>query len=124
MTPSGINDMGGGGDAEYEPDPEDANEAAEPGEAAPVGELCVPTQALAMPDEQDQLATPEPGDVVTLQVEGKVSRVEGDNAYVTPSSVNGQPIGEKKPAEPVAPEQQDQADYSQLQDMAQQQGSM
>lgn len=52
-------------------------------------ELCVPTSALAMPDEQDQMTEPSPGDAVTLQVEAKVSRVEGEMAYVTVQTVNG-----------------------------------
>jgi hypothetical protein len=50
-----------------------------------------------MPDEQEQMAAPEPGDAVTLQVEGKVSRIEGEMAYVTPTMVNGLEVKEENP---------------------------
>lgn len=110
--------------------PPDAEDQAEPAEAnenesmAP-GEVCVPVSALAMPDEQDQMATPEAGDIVQLQVEAKVTRIEGENAYVQPMSVNGQEIkpSEQPAAEPT-PEEQDQSDYADLQGMAQKQGAL
>jgi hypothetical protein len=86
-------------------------------------EICVPTSALAMPDEGEQLTNPEEGDIVTLQVEGKVSRVEGDKAYVTPSSVNGQDVGAEED-EPRSPEEQDMTDYGELEGMARNQGTM
>lgn len=106
----------------------DAGPMTEPAPAASAPastEICVPTAALAMPDEQEQMTNPEPGDTVTLQVEAKVLRVEGDMAYVQPSSVNGveMPKAGDKPAD-VSPEAQDQSDYSDLQNMAQQQGAL
>lgn len=35
---------------------------------------------------------PQEGDDVKFEVEGTVSRIDGDNAYVTPKTVNGQPV--------------------------------
>lgn len=55
-------------------------------------EMCVSTDALAMPDEQEQMEPPAVGDTVSFTVEGKVSRVEGGNSYVTPEMVNGKPV--------------------------------
>lgn len=72
-------------------------------------EQCVPLDALGMPDDTDQMAAPEVGDVVSYTVEGKVTRVQGGQAYVMPESVNGKPIGQPddgglKPA--VGPEEE------------------
>lgn len=86
-------------------------------------EFCVPLDSLSMPDDKDQMTPPEVGDVVNAQVEGKVSRIEGENAYVVATSINGKPIGEEEAAEP-SPEDQDQAQLAELQDMAQKQGAM
>lgn len=88
-------------------------------------EQCVPVSALSMPDDQEQMANPEVGDVVTYQVEGKVTRVEGDEAYVQPTSINGHELEsqEEEQQEPTEDEK-DQAEYSDLQNMAQQQGPM
>ena len=66
-------------------------------------EQCVPLEALAMPEEGDQLANPEPGDLVSYTVEGKVTRVEGQKAYVEPETVNGKPFA-KDEAPPAAEE--------------------
>lgn len=59
--------------------------------AAPT-EDCVSLSALAMPDESEQMETPKIGDRVAYQVEGKITRIEGDMAYVAKESVNGQPV--------------------------------
>jgi hypothetical protein len=61
-------------------------------------ELCVDLQALAMPDEGDQMQPPAVGDKVQANVEGTVSRITGDKAYVTMSAVNGQKVAEAAPA--------------------------
>ena len=63
-------------------------------------EQCVPTSAVSVPEEGEQMAEPEPGDTVRYEVEGKVSRVAGGHVYVDPVSINGQPV-EEKPDEPV-----------------------
>lgn len=52
-------------------------------------DMCVPLSSLAQPDEQENMQQPAVGDPVTMTVEGTISRVEGPNAYVTPSAVNG-----------------------------------
>ena len=60
--------------------------------AKPMAEDCVPVEALAMPDEGDQMQPPAVGDMVNYQVTGKISRIEGNQAYVTRKTVNGQEI--------------------------------
>lgn len=57
-------------------------------------EDCVSLKSLAMPDADngDQMANPEVGDKVQYQVEGTVTRIEGENAYVKRDSVNGEPV--------------------------------
>lgn len=58
------------------------------------GEDCVPLKSLAMPDAEngDQMANPEVGDRVGYQVEGTVTRIEGEDAYVKRESINGEPV--------------------------------
>ena len=56
-------------------------------------ELCVKAGSLAMDAEDGGPgATPAVGDSVEFTATGKVSRVEGDNAYVSVESVNGEPV--------------------------------
>ena len=85
-------------------------------------EFCVPLATLSMPGEGDQMTPPEVGDVVTASVEGKVTKIDGDNAYVKPTSINGKPIDE--PEAPGTPEEADASDLASLQDAAKQQGSL
>jgi len=59
-------------------------------------EVCVPVSSLASPAEDDQMASPESGDMVQFQIEGKVSKIEGDNAYIFVESVNGKPVTKEK----------------------------
>lgn len=86
-------------------------------------EQCVPVDALAMPDDGEQLTPPAAGDRVSYQVEGKVTRIDGKNAYVQPETVNGQPIesGKAEPNEGQPPEE-DAQQLQGLQDAAQQKG--
>lgn len=65
------------------------------------GEDCIPTKLLAMPDEGEQMQEPAVGDKVQYSVEGKVSRIDGENAYVTKTAINGQKI-EDKPQDDMA----------------------
>lgn len=60
-------------------------------------EQCVPVAALQQPDDSDELVTPEIGDVVSYTVEGKISRIEGDKAYVTVETANGKPMADEQP---------------------------
>lgn len=64
-------------------------------------EQCVPLDALAMPEEGDEMVAPEVGDPVSYTVEGRVTRIEGDKAYVTPEAVNGKPVEDKAAEPPV-----------------------
>ncbi len=54
-------------------------------------EVCLPLDSLSLPDDKEQMEAPAVGDMVQANVEGKVSRVEGSNAYVTMTAVNGTP---------------------------------
>lgn len=55
-------------------------------------EDCVPLEALEMPGEDEQMNQPAVGDPVSYHVEGKVTRIEGQNAYVKRETVNGKPL--------------------------------
>ncbi len=86
-------------------------------------EDCVPLSALGMPDETEQMQSPEEGDPVQYTVEGTISRIEGDNAYVTRTAINGQPVAQKpddqnQPENPAAEPDEDDQGYNQLADMA------
>lgn len=60
--------------------------------AAKSNEICVPVSALAITGEGEEQVAPEPGDRVSVQIEGKVSRVEGDNVYLAAEMANGEPM--------------------------------
>ena len=61
----------------------------EPPTTDAMNQICVPLVSLAQADDTDAMQNPEVGDAVTLSVEGTVDRVEGSNAYVTPTAFNG-----------------------------------
>lgn len=66
-------------------------------------EQCVPLASLGVPGEGEQMENPEVGDQVNFEVAGKVTRIEGDKAYVMPESFNGQPVEETpEPADDLA----------------------
>lgn len=73
-------------------------------------EQCVPVAALQQPDDSDQLVTPEVGDLVSYTVEGKISRIEGDKAYVMVETANGKSIDDEKNETP----DEDNAGYAAL----------
>jgi hypothetical protein len=83
---------------------------------ASMGGLPVPLKSLAQPDDKEALQTPMQGDSVTMQVEATIDRIEGDMAYITPTSVNGNPLGEEALENPNAA---DELEGSELQGMAQ-----
>lgn len=77
--------------------------AANPGASKSTGgrDFCVPLKALSIDG-----TPPAVGDEVDFTAKGKVARVEGEHAYVTPSEVNGEPFS--APAEkPEAAEPDD-----------------
>jgi hypothetical protein len=61
-------------------------------EASEGMEVPVPLDALAMPGEDEKMNSPSIGDPVQLQAEGKVTRIEGEMAFVSIKSVNGKPV--------------------------------
>ena len=64
------------------------------------GQVAVPLKALAQPDDQEQIQTPGEGDTVSFTVDATIVRIDGDNAIVQPSAVNGQPINPDGDGEP------------------------
>lgn len=105
------------GDEAMPPATMEGDQAEERGEGEmPMGgmrEVCVPLRALAMPDESEQMEPPAVGDAIQFNGEGKVSRIEGDNAYVTLSAVNGQELPREKAAEPS-----EEQEYASLEEAA------
>lgn len=57
-------------------------------------ELCVPAKSVSLEDANQNLTAPEVGDVVNFTVTGKVTRIEGGNAYITPETINGEDMGQ------------------------------
>lgn len=86
-------------------------EASTPENSSAAGmEDCIPLEALAMPDESEQMQSPAVGDKVQYGVEGEITRIEGENAYVKKTAVNGQKV-----AAPAAPKD----DMAELESQAQ-----
>lgn len=83
---------------EAEPMDNPAEESSEP--SMDHSEDCVSLDALAMPDENEQMENPGVGDKVQYTVEGTITRIEGDNAYVKKSAVNGQKVEDTEPSKP------------------------
>ena len=79
--------------------------AAAPPPAPGGGTLAVPTSALAIAGEKETVA-PEPGDRVTVTIEGTVDRCEGDTCHITPETANGEPFSAIPPdaGPPLPPE--------------------
>jgi hypothetical protein len=55
---------------------------------------CIPAEAVAIDG-----VTPEVGDTVNYQAEGRVERVEGGKLYVRATTANGKPILEDEAGE-------------------------
>jgi hypothetical protein len=92
----------------------DADESPEM-EGSPSGanDITVSLDALSQPNEGDQLETPAVGDKIQASIEGTVKAIEGGNAVVTLTAVNGQPVA------PEAAEPTDAGQLQELQSMAQ-----
>lgn len=61
-------------------------------------EVCVPMSAVAIADGEDSTA-PEPGDQVSVVLEGKVNRVADGHVYFTATTANGEPMPDKPKTE-------------------------
>lgn len=73
--------------------------------------IYVPLQALAQPDDSEQLQAPEIGDTGSATFDYVVESIEGDMACIRPVSLNGTDLeAEKKEAEeaPSEPSLEDQ----------------
>lgn len=102
-------------------------EGGTPNMDAPMAaEDCVSLASLAMPDEEqgDQMANPEVGDKVNYMVDGTVTRIEGDNAYVKREAVNGKPVEEESAAEDQTPGEEPDAEGVALRDEASNMGAL
>lgn len=84
--------------------------------------ITVPITALAMPGEDEMMNNPGVGDMVHFHVEGKVGKIEGENAVVNLETVNGKPVTQEAAKVNDTPEQDDE--FEQLKSMAAQQGGM
>lgn len=54
-------------------------------------EICVPTKALALDGEQGAV-NPAVGDEVDFSGTATVTRIEGDQAYLAPKTINGEAL--------------------------------
>ena len=72
--------------------PDAADTPPDTGMGSGAMEMCVPLDSLKEPDEQQQMQSPEVGNPVVMTVEGTISRIEGGDAYIKPSAVNGQKL--------------------------------
>lgn len=82
-------------------------------------EDCVPLNTLSSPGENDEMTNPSVGDLVQYQKEGKVTRIEGDNAYVKVNSVNGKPLTAEDAKTKDTPGQENEAEFASLKEAAQ-----
>jgi hypothetical protein len=75
-------------------------------------EICVDLQSLAMPDgETEQMNPPAVGDKVQAAIDGTVTRIEGDKAYLKMDAVNGQEVKENAPG---STDEQEQTSLEQM----------
>lgn len=80
--------------------------------------ISIPIKALAIEADTGSGVAPEAGDAVTLQVMGKVTSVDGDNAVVSLESANGEPLGSGQEAEAAT----DENEAAEFERMAQEEG--
>jgi hypothetical protein len=74
------------------------------------GLIPVPLSSLAQPDETEKMQAPGVGDAITMEVEAKVVRVDGETAYIQPTAINGNELGQQEePATDTAPSMDEQA---------------
>lgn len=62
-------------------------------DAEPAGSTdTVPLALLSMPDDTEKMQPPAVGDEVNYQVTGKVTAINGGNAVIERTTINGQPV--------------------------------
>ena len=66
-------------------------------------EIGIPVAALEMPDDQEKMAAPAEGDEVQFNATGKVVRIQGETAFVTLATVNGQDLPKNEPPAEALP---------------------
>lgn len=70
----------------------DSADTADGAARSDAGEICVPLKSLALPSEGTGDVSPAVGDEVDVQGTATVTRVEGDKAYLTIKTVNGEAV--------------------------------
>lgn len=78
----------------------------------PSAEICVPLSALAISGDGEEAVAPEPGDQVAVQIEGKVSRVEGNCVFIKAETANGEPMAQMAEGDGMGEEDQLRRDMS------------
>jgi hypothetical protein len=74
-------------------------------------EICVPVSALALPGENEGSNTaPAVGDTVDISGTAKVTRIEGDKAYLAPDTINGAAVQSGQAKKKDEPEDLDAAE--------------
>lgn len=74
------------------------------------GKLYVPLASLATPDQGERMQTPEVGDSGSLQMDYTVESVEGDQACIKPTAVNGNMLPTADDTESAPEDQTDSND--------------
>lgn len=75
--------------------------------------LYVPLESLATPDNSEQMQTPEVGDTGQMQVTYIVKSVEGDQACIEPTAINGKDLPTKDDTESAPQDDTDNEGMSQ-----------
>ena len=78
----------------------------------------VPLAFLAQPDDKEQMQTPAKGDTGTMTVDYTVVDVQGDNAIIQPTAINGNDLAAEEAGED--PNAADEQEGAALQGMASQ----
>jgi hypothetical protein len=94
-VPPGSSDGGDGGDGE---------------DKGGDGKIYVPLASLATPDQGERMNTPEVGDSGSMQVDYTVESIEGDQACIKPTAVNGNPLPDADDTESAPEDQTDKAE--------------
>lgn len=89
--------------------PPTAGQDAPPMPGMPSSGLSVPLAMLATPDDKENMETPAVGDAGTCTVEYTVDSIDGQNATITPTAINGKPLGEDAAANPQDADMQEES---------------